>query len=234
MRPRRNKGQNVTMATIIRKDSATAAYAEQRAQPVAFRFADMRGQANDYLATVRHEAAKIVQQAHSQAEQIRRQAEAAGRKAAEAATERMLEEKIAKRMNTLLPTLEQLATQINDAKGEMLSHWERSALHIVTAIAQRVIRRQLNKEPAIALDVIADSLRLAAGCADIALHVNPTDHANLGTQIERLATTLCRLAPSQIISDPLISAGGCRVVTKFGEIDERIEAQLRRIEEDLE
>jgi len=222
------------MATIIRKDSATAAHAKHAAQPVAFSFADMRGQADDYLETVRREAAKIVQQAHSQAEQIRRQAEAAGRKAAEAAAERMLEEKIGKRMNSLVPALEQLATQINDAKGEMLSHWERSALEVVTAIAGRVVRRQLEKEPAIALDVIADALRLAAGSTEIMLHVNPTDYENLGTQIDRLASTLCRLAPSQIVSDPEISAGGCRVVTKFGEIDERIEVQLLRIEEDLE
>ncbi len=222
------------MATIIRKDSASAAHATHAAQPVAFSFTDMRGQADNYLETVRREAAKIVQQAHSQAEQIRRQAEATGRKAAEAATERMLEEKITKRMNSLLPALEQLATQINDAKGEMLSHWERSVLQVVIAISERVVRRQLVKEPTIALDVVADALRLAAGSADITLHLNPTDYENLGTQIDRLAATLCRLAPSQIISDPDISAGGCRVVTKFGEIDERIEAQLRRIEQDLE
>jgi flagellar assembly protein FliH len=222
------------MATIIRKDSASTAHAQHAAQPVAFNFADMRGQADNYLETVRREAAKIVQQAHSQAEQIRRQAEAAGRKAAEAATECMLEEKITTRMNTLLPALEQLATQINDARGEMLSHWERCALHVVTAMAERVVRRQLDNQPTIALDVIAEALRLAAGSAEIRLHVNPTDYENLGTQIARLATTLCRLAPSQIVSDPEISAGGCRVVTKFGEIDERIEAQLRRIEEDLE
>jgi flagellar biosynthesis/type III secretory pathway protein FliH len=222
------------MATIIRKDSATATQQKHAGQPVAFSFADMRGQANDYVETVRREAAKIVQQAHSQAEQIRRQAEVAGRKAAEAAAERMLEDKVGKRMNTLVPALEQLVAQINDAKGELLARWERSALQVVTAIAERVIRRRLEKEPEIALDVIADALRLASGSADITLHVNPTDHANLGSQIERLASTLCRLAPSQIIPDPSISAGGCRVATKFGEIDERIEAQLRRIEQDLE
>ena len=65
--------------------------------PIAFSFADMRGQANDYLGTVRTEAAKIVQQAHQQAEQIRRQAEVAGRKAAEAAIERVLDERVGKR-----------------------------------------------------------------------------------------------------------------------------------------
>jgi flagellar assembly protein FliH len=222
------------MATIIRKDSASITQQNHAGQPVAFSFADMRGQANDYVETVRREAAKIVQQAHSQAEQIRRQAEVAGRKAAEAAAERMLEDKPGKRMNTLVPALEQLVTQINDAKGELLARWERSALQVVTAIAERVIRRRLEKEPEIALDVIAEALRLASGSADITLQVNPTDHANLGSQIERLAATLCRLAPSQIIPDPSISAGGCRVATKFGEIDERIEAQLRRIEQDLE
>ena len=222
------------MATIIRKDSATATHVKHAGQPVAFNFADMRGQADDYLETVRREAAKIVQQAHSQAEQIRRQAESAGRKAAEAAAERTLEEKIGKRMNTLLPALEQLFVQINDAKGELLANWERSALHVITLVAERVIRRRLANEPEIALDVISDALRLAAGSVDITLHVNPGDYENLGQQIARLAATLCRLAPSQIIADPEISAGGCRVATTFGEIDEQIEAQLRRIEQDLE
>jgi flagellar biosynthesis/type III secretory pathway protein FliH len=222
------------MATIIRKDSASATAVKHEGQPVAFSFADMRGQAEDYMETVRREAAKIVQQAHSQAEQVRRQAEATGRKAAEAAAERALEEKINKRMNTLLPALELLVQQINDAKGELLARWERSALQVIMAIAERIVRRRLEKEPDIALDVIADALRLAAGSADITLHVNPTDHENLSSQIERLASSLCRLAPSQIVADPQISPGGCRVATKFGEIDQRIEAQLRRIEQDLE
>jgi flagellar assembly protein FliH len=41
------------------------------------------------------------------------------------------------------------------------------------------------------------------------------------------------LAPSQIEADETISAGGCRVETRFGEVDQQIESQLRRIEEDL-
>ena len=221
------------MATIIRKDSECQTPSGRPVQPVAFSFADMRGQASNYLESVRQEAAKIVQQAHREAEKIRRQAEVAGRKAAEAAVERILDEKVAKRMATLLPALEQLVNQINDAKGELLSHWEYSGVKVATSIAERVIRRQLDRQPEIALDVIADTLRLAAGSAEITLHVNPTDYENLGSQVERLAATLCRLAPSRIVADPEISLGGCRVDTTFGEIDQQIEAQLRRIEADL-
>jgi flagellar assembly protein FliH len=183
---------------------------------------------------VRDEAAKIVQQAHRDGERIRRQAELAGRKAAEAAIEKVLEERVAKRMETLLPALEQLIHEFNDAKGELLGYWEESAIKVVIAIAERVLRRQLDRQPEIALDLIGEALRLAAGSSDITLRVSPSDFDNMGPQIEQIAATLCRLAPSQIVADAGISAGGCRVETKFGLIDQQIESQLRRIEEELQ
>jgi len=222
------------MATILRKDNARQSPAGRDHGAVAFSFADMRGQADEYLKMVQQEAAKIVQQAHREAEQIRRQAEVAGRKAAEAAVERILDEKVARRMDTLLPALEQLVRHINDAKGELQSQWERSAVKVATAIAERIIRREIAREPQITLDLIAETLRLAVGTAEITVRVNPTDYENLGSQINRLAETLCQLAPSAVLPDPAISAGGCRVETKFGEIDQQIESQLRRIEQDLE
>jgi flagellar assembly protein FliH len=221
------------MATIIRKDSPRETPSGRAAQPVSFSFADMRGQANDYLGSVRTEAAKIVQQAHQEAERIRRQAEIAGRKAAEAAAERLLDEKIGKRMQTLLPALEQMVRQINDAKAELLTHWEQSAIQVSTAIAQRIIRRELTREPRIALDLVAEALRMATGTTEITLHVNPTDYEHLGAQINRLAETLAQLTPSDIVANPDISPGGCRIETKFGEIDHTIESQLRRIEQEL-
>ena len=74
-------------------------------------------------------------QAHQQAEQIRRQAEVAGRKAAEAAVERMLDEKVAKRMDTLLPALETNGRQLNDAKGELLATGNNRPYSVATAMA---------------------------------------------------------------------------------------------------
>jgi flagellar biosynthesis/type III secretory pathway protein FliH len=222
------------MATIIRKGDEREATCGPAVHAVAFSFADMRGRANDYLEIVRAEAAKIVQQAHQEAEQIRRQADAAGRKAAEAAVDRMLEEKIAKRMDTLLPALERTAAQLDDAKGELLRQWEAAAIRVATTIAQRIVRRELAHEPTIALDIIAETLRLAAGAGEISVYVNASDYEHLGKQIDRLAGTICHVAPAQIVPDPEITPGGCRVTTKFGSIDQQIETQLRRIEEDLQ
>lgn len=221
------------MATIIRKNNPRETPSGRAVQPVAFSFSDMRGQANDYLGTVRVEAAKIVQQAHQQAEQIRRQAEVAGRKAAEAAIERVLDERVGKRMETLLPALERLIAEMNDTRAQLLSRWERSAIGVASAIAKKIIQRELSHDPQITLDMIAQSLRLAAGMTDISVHVSPTDYEHLGTQINELAQTLGHLAPSAIVANPEITPGGCQVRTKFGEIDQQIEAQLQRIEEEL-
>jgi flagellar assembly protein FliH len=221
------------MATIIRKDSPRETPSGQAVQPVAFSFSDMRGQANDYLGTVRIEAAKIVQQAHQQAEQVRRQAEIEGRKAAEAAIERVLDERVGKRMSTLLPALEHLLAEMNNTKAQLLERWERSSLQVATAIAQRIIRRKIAQDPQITLDLIADTLRLAAGMTEITLHISPADYENLGTQITRLANTVGHLAPNAVVADENVSPGGCVVRTKFGEIDGQIESQLKRIEEEL-
>ncbi|MCI0492108.1 MAG: hypothetical protein L0Z07_04135 [Planctomycetes bacterium] len=221
------------MATIIRKDIARGTPSGKMARLVEFSFADMGDQAHEYLDAVRQETAKIVQEAHRQAEHIRRQAEIAGRKAAEEAIERLLEEKVAKRMETLLPTLDQLVAQLNDAKGDLLREWERAAIHVSTAVAQRIIRRELARDPQITLNLIAESLRLATGSAEMTLHVNSEDYQQLRTPMEQLAKSMCQLAPTHIIASSGISVGGCRVETQYGSIDQQIETQIERIEQEL-
>jgi flagellar assembly protein FliH len=41
------------------------------------------------------------------------------------------------------------------------------------------------------------------------------------------------LAPAEMIADPEISPGGCRIETLHGAIDQQFESQLARIEEEL-
>jgi flagellar assembly protein FliH len=221
------------MATVIRNRGSSHSSGAPTARAVEFNFEDMNDRANEYLETVRAESAKIVQQAHQQAEQIRRQAQAAGKQAAEEFAQKTLDDRIAKRMDAIFPALEQLLSQLTDAKAELIRRWEESAVAVATAIAERVIRREVEQKPEITLDLIGEALRLAAGAADVTVHVNQADYEHLGAQINRLAYTLSRLAPTQIHADPEISSGGCIVKTKFGEIDQQIESQLARIRDEL-
>jgi len=221
------------MATVIRHDGQSSAGAGRAPAPIAFNFDDMNDRANEYLETVRRESAKIVQQAHQQAEQVRRQAEAAGRAAAEEVAYRVLEEKIGDRLSSLYPALDALAVEFANAKAEWQQRWEQSAVSVAAAIAERVIRREIAQQPKVQLEWISEALRLASGTADITLHLNPADYELLGKQVECLTQSLSQLAPARIVADAEITPGGCVVKTNFGEIDQQIETQLARIQEEL-
>ena len=76
-------------------------------------------------------------------------------------------------------------------------------------------------------------LNLASGAANVRVLLNPQDHAALAGQVKSLVAECSRLAPTEIIADPKITAGGCRVETRYGSIDQQIETQLKRIETEL-
>jgi len=202
-------------------------------QRVAFNFDDVAATANEYLEKVRAEAKQILLKAQQEAQAIRKQAEAEGRKAGQAALEQVVEKQLAKQLTTLLPALRQAIAEIHHAKQAWLTHWEKSGVHLAGAIAARLIRRELSRHPEIPLALVREALELAAGGARIRILLNPADHAALRPQVEALTTELSSLADAELIADPQITPGGCRLETQFGVIDQQFEAQLARIEEEL-
>ena len=65
------------------------------------------------------------------------------------------------------------------------------------------------------------------------LHLNPEDYQALGVQVRSLIDAMSSLGDAEVIPDATVSQGGCRVETRFGTIDQQIESQLQRIEEEL-
>lgn len=217
------------MASVIKASGAARA-----ADGVSFNFDDMGVKANQYLEQVRIEAAKIVEQAKKDAVAIRAKAEEDGKQAALRAVEKVLDEKVTKQMATLLPALRQAVEAIARAKQDWLMHWEKTAVHVAAAIASRVVRREIRHEPKITLTLVKEALEMAAGSPELQIRLHPADHAALGEQVKSLAAELTRVADAKVIADAQITSGGCRVETRFGVIDQQIESQLKRIEEELE
>jgi flagellar assembly protein FliH len=212
------------MPTVIRATDRNAGI-----HPVAFNFSDIADEANKRLDTFRVEAQAILDAARREAGQIRKQAEIDGRRAAE---EIILRE-LSGRMDTLLPALRRAIEDIHHAKQAWLSHWEKCAVRVAAAIAQRLIRRELPRSPEITLTLVREALELAAGEDHLRLHLNPADHETLGPRVGLLIKELSGLAAPEVLADPAITRGGCRVETRFGAIDQQFEAQLARIEEEL-
>jgi flagellar assembly protein FliH len=133
----------------------------------------------------------------------------------------------------LTAALRQAVEGIARAKSEWLAHWERSAIQVASAIAARLIRRELTHSPEIALALVREALELVGGAGDVQVRMHPDDVRQLGAEVERLSAELSRLGQTRLVADPNVTRGGCRVETRFGAIDQQFEAQLARIEQEL-
>ncbi len=210
-------------------------------QCVSFNLDDMAVRAEQHvqqcLEQLRVEGTKIVAKAKQEAQGIRKQAETEGRTAGQVAgqavIEQIVERQLSEQLTTLLPALREVIEDIRHAKQAWLTQWEKNVVHLAIAIAQHVIRRELSVQPEIPLVLVRESLELAAGSSQVRVHLNPADHRALGNQVESFIKEMATLTSAELIADPQITPGGCRVETQFGSIDQQLEVQLARIEEEL-
>ncbi len=216
------------MSTIIKATDRNRAI-----HPVAFNLDDVRGSADDYLTKIRGQAAEIIAAAHQEAKVIHARAEADGRRAGEASIDQKVEARIQVVLAHLSPALQKVLGELQQLQGAWLAQWERQAIQLSIAIAERVIRHELKANSEIPLSLVRESLTLATCSQRVRILLHPQDHAALGAQVAKLATEIARLAKTEIVADASIELGGCRVETDQGVIDQQITAQLARIEQEL-
>jgi flagellar assembly protein FliH len=202
-------------------------------QIVTFSLADLHDRGDVYVAQIRQHAARLVQDARGEAEALRKQAQEQGRQAALAAAEKTVQAKLEQQLKTVLPALRKAAQDLTEARHAWLRSWEGNVIRLATAIAARVIRREVAQTPEITLDLVRESLELAAGSGSVKILLHPADHAALGEQVKAIAGEVARIASAEVLADASVEPGGCRVLTDFGEVDQRIESQLARIEQEL-
>ncbi len=210
-------------------------------QSSAFNFEDISDKAHQYLDSVRRQAAQILTDAKQQAKQhaeqlaseVELRAKEQGRQTAIREAEQSVQSRIGESLKTALPALNEVVESLRQSEQAWLKHWERETVRLACAIAARVIRRELRHSPEIPLALVREALELAMGSASIRLHLNPQDREALDDQISGILGRLRQLGPTEVVSDPEITPGGCRVVTEYGQVDQRIETQLARIEQEL-
>jgi len=212
------------MATIIRHiDSSHGPHL------AAMKFDDLAAEARRRLAEAKLEAERIVAEAQQQADAIRQEAAQRGAQAAVRAVEQMAAEQLAPASDALRPAVGQL----HGSKQAWLAHWESSAVRLASAMASRIVRGELRRRPEITLTWVREALELAAGSPGIRLRLHPEDFHCLGEKVRALVEAMAPLAGAEVAADATVSRGGCRVETRFGSIDQQLETQLKRIEEEL-
>lgn len=216
------------MASIIKTTAA-----DSGARPSTFNFDDMSAKADAYVKQVRDQAGKIVAEARKEAEKIRRQAEIDGLKAAQKQMQTMVEAETARRMQTVIPAVQAAVAELKNTKSAWQAHWEATGVRLACRIAARILRRELTHTPELPLKLIREALELSVAADGIRILLNPQDLQHLGNQVTALTAEFAPTGRVEIVPDDRIAAGGCKLETRHGSIDQQIATQLERIEEEL-
>jgi flagellar assembly protein FliH len=213
--------------------------------PVAFNFSDLRRACDDHLTAVAEKSRRIVQDATTDSDRIRRESAEAGRrdgyrdglKAAEAEVagrvERLAAERLAQQLETVLPAIRSVADELRLERDRWAARWEAEGVRLAVAISEKLLRRSMAADPGLADGLIAETLRLAAGAPKLTVRLSPTDHDRLGGSVAALAAAVGQLGETEVVADPAVGVGGCVVETRHGRIDGRLETQLERIAGEL-
>lgn len=106
---------------------------------------------------------------------------------------------------------------------EMDSQVEQQLVNLSLTIARHLIRRELKTDPAQVIAIIRETVGLLPAAArDVRVHLHPEDAAVVR---ERLAAPAADRAWN-IVEDPVMTRGGCRVTTETAQIDARLETRI--------
>jgi type III secretion protein L len=125
--------------------------------------------------------------------------------------------------------LAEMSTEIAKAKmqaGEILKASEKDIVELALKIAEKIIGRDLEREPAVISDICATAIENVRNAKQLVLRVNPRDGATLRENRKALMEMVGRLVDIAFKDDGDVAPGGCIIQTEFGTIDAQLETQF--------
>jgi flagellar assembly protein FliH len=119
--------------------------------------------------------------------------------------------------------LDRLLMTFEEPLRELDNQIERELLSLVIAIVRQLVRREVKSDPNLIIGVVREALSiLPVNSRNVRLLVHPED-ADLIREIYALGDTEVGW---QLVEDPVINRGGCKVVTDTSQIDATLDSRL--------
>jgi type III secretion protein L len=172
----------------------------------------------------RQAAALILEEAHRRADALLEEARRERERLLAEAREAGRQEGLAQATEVLLRARLQAQQTVAAAEGDIVE--------LACRVAERIIGRDLEREPELVVDICARALAELRQVRQMVLRVHPQDAAILRARSQRFLEGLGRTAEVAVKEDPEVQRGGCVVQTEFGTVDAQLATQfdvLRRV-----
>lgn len=206
---------------------------------------DLENQGEHLLNQARAEAKRIISEAQLESQRLidgaagkgyeeglQRGIEEGHRQGAEEARGQILEEYTGVLM-TLQERWIEAMNRWETERSEMLLIAREEILTFAFVLAEKIVHRVIEFDPDVVKDQIVAALRLITNPTSVRIVVNPQDRELLEFALPEIIERIHELEHIELLEDESLLRGGCRVITKGGEIDATIDTQFSRIVETL-
>ncbi len=210
-----------------------------------FSIRDMELQAQSLLLRAKRAADMLLAEAQREGEKLKQQARAegfevgksegilAGKEQGRAAGHQAALAEIQPQLANTWAALTAVVEKLDAARFDLESAGITEVIQLAAAIARRVTKRQAAVDPAVLIENLKEAMKLAVHAADVRIFIHPSQRKTLLEELPKLQMNWPNLKHVELADDPGITPGGCRLLTRSGEIDARIEQQLDRVINEL-
>ncbi len=133
----------------------------------------------------------------------------------------------------MLAAVSMMLNQLEAARNELEAAGIEEVVALAASIARRVTKRQAAIDPQVLIENLKEAMKLAVQAADVHIVLHPQQRKLLESELPRLQMNWPAVKHIVLVDDEAVGLGGCRVMTRQGEIDARLDEQLDRVISDV-
>ncbi len=131
----------------------------------------------------------------------------------------------------VIDRLHMIISKTIERRNEVIEESEAQLVQLVLQIAKKVIKVISENQRNVVINNVVQALRKLKSKADVIIRVNINDLRTTTEHTKELMSRMERVSNVTVMEDSSVDPGGAIIETDFGQIDARINSQLREIEE---
>jgi type III secretion protein L len=179
------------------------------------------GKIDSEVYDARSQAARIIQEAEHEAQELKARAQQE--------YQRALEEGRRQGYEAGTNEAAQLLAEARALREKLIRETEPQLIKLALKVAEKIIGHELDHNKDEIAQIVGNALETVRQQRDIIIRVHPTDLKNLEQAKAQLIARLGRAKDIDLRGDQSIKRGGCIIDTEIGTIDAQLETQLEQI-----
>jgi flagellar biosynthesis/type III secretory pathway protein FliH len=137
------------------------------------------------------------------------------------------------KFDEIITSMQHILEEIKGLRENMVAAYEKEVIRLISRVSEKVVYGHVAVDHEVVKRSILHAFELIPEPVEVTIAVSPKDYEYIEEIKREFFETVEGLKQVSIISDPTIARGGCKIETRSGEVDARLESRLNAIQQSL-